>query len=115
MDIWTVLCYYFFSKLCLPGGKVTMLTRKRRETTHQKLLKCQEQENYNAQSSKPISDIKTCNVEEKMVESCNFKEFEFSLADIKNWESFVQFMYRPMDPASLGVIRIMFGMYDTML
>jgi hypothetical protein len=77
-----------------------MFARKRRETTCPKLFTCQEQENDEA----------------KIVESCNFKEeFEFSLADIKNWESFVHFMYRPMDPASLGLIRIMFGMYDTML
>ncbi|KDR20856.1 vitamin K-dependent gamma-carboxylase isoform X2 [Zootermopsis nevadensis] len=87
-----------------------MSARKKRTKTNPKLVICQEQENYDLQSSKSRSDMETYNDEAKIMKRYDFKEeFEFSLADIKNWESFVQFMYRPMDPASLGLIRIMFG------
>jgi hypothetical protein len=87
-----------------------MFARKRRETTNLKKLICQEQENDTIQNSKPTDDMNTYNSEAESVESYNFKgEFEFSLADIRNWESFINFIYKPMDPASLGSIRIMFG------
>jgi hypothetical protein len=87
-----------------------MFARKRRETTDLKKLTCQEQENGNIQNCKPIDGMNTYNAEAESVESYNFKgEFEFCLADIKNWESFIHFIYKPMDPASLGSIRIMFG------
>jgi hypothetical protein len=116
MDIWAVLYYYILSKSCLPGGKVIMFATKRRETSHRKLSESQEHENYSVQSSKPKKYTKTSSDETQIVEHCNFKEeFEFSLADIKDWASFLKFMYRPMDPASLGLIRIMFGMYNTIL
>jgi hypothetical protein len=86
-----------------------MFARKRRETTYLKEMMCQEQEN-DIQNCKPADGMNTCNAEAQSMESDNFKgEFEFSLANIKNWDSFIHFMYKPMDPASLGLIRIMFG------
>jgi hypothetical protein len=92
------------------------MVARRRETPYPKHFICQEQENDNTQTSEPINNIQTCNDEEKSMGSCNFKEgFEFSLADIKSWDNFIHFMYRPMDPASLGVIRIMFGKHDVIL
>jgi hypothetical protein len=95
---------------------VKMFARKRRETTYLKKMICQEQEKDNMRNSKPTDDMNAYNAETESMESYNFKEkFEFSLADIKNWESFIHFIYKPMDPASLGLIRIMFGEYDTIL
>lgn len=35
--------------------------------------------------------------------------FGFSLSELRSWKSFVSLMCRPMDPASLGVTRILFG------
>jgi hypothetical protein len=91
---------------------VKMFARKRRETTYLKKIICQEQEN-DIQNSESMN---TYNAESESMESDNFKgEFEFSFANIKNWESFIHFIYKPMDPASLGLIRIMFGEYDTAL
>jgi hypothetical protein len=87
-----------------------MFPRKRREMTDLKKLTSQEQENDNIQNSKTTDGMNSCNAEAESVESYNFKgNFEFSLADIKNWESFIHFIYKPMDPASLGLLRIMFG------
>lgn len=40
----------------------------------------------------------------------NFKRlFDFKISDILNFEKFTQFLYRPTDPASLGVARALFG------
>jgi hypothetical protein len=91
--------------------------RKRRRAARSKRLKIHEEETFdNAQNCEPLSDMKTCNYDVKSKESSNFNEqFELSLDDIKSWESFIQFMYRPMDPASLGLIRIMFGKYNTIV
>jgi hypothetical protein len=92
-----------------------MVARKRRETTYLKRMVYEELEN-DIQNSKPAESINTYNAEAESMESDMFKgEFEFSLANIKNWESFIHFIYKPMDPASLGLIRIMFGEYDTVL
>lgn len=33
----------------------------------------------------------------------------FQLEDIKSWDKFVRLMYRPTDPSSLGIARILFG------
>jgi hypothetical protein len=87
-----------------------MFARKRRETTNLKKLICQDQENDDIQNSEHSNDVTTYNAEAESVDSHNFKgEFEFSLADIKNWGSFIHFLYKPMDSSSLGLIRIMFG------
>lgn len=40
----------------------------------------------------------------------NFKRlFDFNVSDVSNFEKFAQFLYRPSDPASLGVARALFG------
>lgn len=36
--------------------------------------------------------------------------FGFSLNELLNFEDFVKLLYRPTDPASLGVARALFGM-----
>lgn len=36
--------------------------------------------------------------------------FGFSLSELQSWKSFVTLMCRPMDPASLGITRILFGL-----
>ncbi|XP_067011234.2 vitamin K-dependent gamma-carboxylase [Anabrus simplex] len=36
--------------------------------------------------------------------------FGFLPADLSSWKRFVQLLYRPMDPASLGIIRALFGL-----
>lgn len=35
--------------------------------------------------------------------------FGFKIRDVSSFESFTQFLYRPTDPASLGVARALFG------
>lgn len=35
--------------------------------------------------------------------------FGFKISDVSNFEKFIQFLYRPTDPASLGVARALFG------
>jgi len=94
-----------------------MFARKRRGTTYSKHFISHEQDSFNnTQKCEPLNHTKNGNYEVKSTGSSNFEEkFEFSLADIKNWESFIHFMYRPMDPASLGLIRIMFGKYNRIL
>lgn len=92
-----------------------MFARKRGETNFLKRMTCQKQEN-DTENSKPADGMNTYSAEADSMESDNFKgEFEFSLANIKNWESFIHFLYKPMDPASLGLVRLMFGEYDTVL
>lgn len=40
----------------------------------------------------------------------NFERlFHFKTSNVWNFEKFVQFLYRPTDPASLGVARALFG------
>lgn len=40
----------------------------------------------------------------------NFKRlFDFKVNNVSSFEKFVQFLYRPSDPASLGVARALFG------
>jgi len=40
----------------------------------------------------------------------NFKRlFDFKVSDVSSFEKFTQFLYRPTDPASLGVARALFG------
>lgn len=40
----------------------------------------------------------------------NFKRlFDFKTSNVSNFEKFIQFLYRPTDPASLGVARALFG------
>jgi len=40
----------------------------------------------------------------------NFERlFSFKISDVSSFEKFVQFLYRPTDPASLGVARALFG------
>ncbi|XP_039307001.1 vitamin K-dependent gamma-carboxylase isoform X2 [Solenopsis invicta] len=36
--------------------------------------------------------------------------FGFKLSDVSSFEKFTQFLYRPTDPASLGVVRALFGL-----
>jgi hypothetical protein len=94
-----------------------MFARKRRGTTDSKHFISHEQDSFNnTQKCEPLNHIKYGNYEVKSTACSNFKEkFELSLADFKNWESFIHFMYKPMDPASLGLIRIMFGKYNRIL
>jgi hypothetical protein len=94
-----------------------MFARKRRGTTYSKHFISHEQDGFNnTQKCEPLNHMRNGNYEVKSTECSNFKEkFELSLADIKNWESFIHFMYRPMDPASLGLVRIMFGEYNRIL
>ncbi|XP_018368720.1 PREDICTED: vitamin K-dependent gamma-carboxylase [Trachymyrmex cornetzi] len=41
----------------------------------------------------------------------NFERlFSFKISDVSSFEKFVQFLYRPTDPASLGVARALFGL-----
>ncbi|XP_012228359.1 vitamin K-dependent gamma-carboxylase [Linepithema humile] len=41
----------------------------------------------------------------------NFKRlFDFKVSDVSSFEKFTQFLYRPSDPASLGVVRALFGL-----
>ncbi|EFN74492.1 Vitamin K-dependent gamma-carboxylase [Camponotus floridanus] len=41
----------------------------------------------------------------------NFKRlFNFKTSNVSNFEKFIQFLYRPTDPASLGVARALFGL-----
>jgi len=43
----------------------------------------------------------------------NFERlFGFKISDVLNFEKFVQFLYRPTDPASLGVARALFGKHN---
>ncbi|KYM96640.1 Vitamin K-dependent gamma-carboxylase [Cyphomyrmex costatus] len=43
--------------------------------------------------------------------SNNFERlFSFKTSDVCSFEKFVQFLYRPTDPASLGVVRALFGL-----
>lgn len=35
--------------------------------------------------------------------------FGFKLIDISSWESFINLLYKPTDPASLGILRALFG------
>lgn len=35
--------------------------------------------------------------------------FGLKISDVSNFERFTQFLYRPTDPASLGVARALFG------
>ena len=94
-----------------------MFARKRRGTTYSKhCISHNQDSSNNTQNCEPLNQVKNGNCEVKSTECSDFKEkFELSLADLKNWESFVHFMYRPMDPASLGLIRIMFGKYNTLV
>lgn len=40
----------------------------------------------------------------------NFERlFGFKISDVSSFEKFAQFLYRPTDPASLGVARALFG------
>lgn len=41
------------------------------------------------------------------------KLFGFSLLDLSKWDSFIQLMCRPADPAGLGVMRVLFGFLMT--
>lgn len=34
----------------------------------------------------------------------------FSISELKTWESFLKLLYKPTDPSSLGVVRILFGL-----
>lgn len=94
-----------------------MFARKRRGDTYSKHFISHEQDSFNnTQKHEPLNHMKHSNYGVISTECSNFKEkFEVSLADIKNWESFIHFMYKPMDPASLGLIRIMFGKYNRIL
>jgi len=43
----------------------------------------------------------------------NFERlFDFKISDVLNFKKFVQFLYRPTDPASLGVVRALFGKHN---
>lgn len=35
----------------------------------------------------------------------------FQVEDLTSWEKFVRLMYRPTDPSSLGITRLLFGKY----
>lgn len=37
------------------------------------------------------------------------KIFGFNFKDLSSWQNFVRLLYRPTDPASLGVVRALFG------
>lgn len=40
----------------------------------------------------------------------NFERlFNFKTSNVSNFEKFIKFLYRPTDPASLGVARALFG------
>lgn len=50
----------------------------------------------------------------KKIETENFHEkFErlcgFQIEDLTSWNRFVKLMYRPTDPSSLGITRMLFG------
>ena len=84
-----------------------MNARKRRESSNPKPhLNKQVKEH----TQKPVPKK-----ENKPYNGINYSEFRedfgFCLQDIKSWENFVKLMYKQMDPASLGLIRIMFGNY----
>ncbi|XP_069669123.1 vitamin K-dependent gamma-carboxylase isoform X2 [Periplaneta americana] len=86
-----------------------MLARKKRGKANSTAT-CNEERNNREENYQLADNIKSCANEGKGSNSNIFKvEFEFSLTDIKNWENIIRFMYKPMDPASLGLIRIMFG------
>ena len=38
--------------------------------------------------------------------------FGFDWNDLKSWDSFTRCMCKPLDPASLGILRILFGEFD---
>ena len=53
---------------------------------------------------------KEAKIQNKNMNNFSFEHlFGFSLSDLRSWKSFVSLMCRPMDPASLGVTRILFG------
>lgn len=46
----------------------------------------------------------------KLLLNNNFKKLlGLKISDVSNFEKFTQFLYRPTDPASLGVARALFG------
>lgn len=56
---------------------------------------------------KPKKETK---IQNKNMNNLSFENlFGFSLSELTSWKSFVSLMCRPMDPASLGVTRILFG------
>ncbi|PSN30216.1 Vitamin K-dependent gamma-carboxylase [Blattella germanica] len=87
-----------------------MNVKRRREGTYLKAI-IPKHSKDNSQKSK--KDSRSSNNDTK---HSKFKEeIGLCLEDIKSWENFVNFMYKPMDPASLGLIRIMFGAFGIML
>ncbi|KAJ9579946.1 hypothetical protein L9F63_004419, partial [Diploptera punctata] len=84
-----------------------MNARKRRENTNPK-PNVNKQTKENVQKSQPKMENKLCNENKKQLFYMN-EDFKFCLEDVKSWENLVKFMYKPMDPASLGIIRILFG------
>lgn len=58
---------------------------------------------------KSISEFKCCEWHGSKYFKC-CRNLGFSYSDLTSWKNFVQLLYRPKDPASLGVVRALFGL-----